>query len=364
MIEYENLAKLNAPFFEEFDKVFNDVMRGGWYILGEQVKAFEGEFASYLGAKYCIGVANGLDALSLGLKVFDFPQGSEVIVPSNTYIATILAIVNAGLTPVLVEPDIYTYNIDPALIEKSITSKTKAIMLVHLYGKPCKMKPIMELATRYGLRVVEDCAQAHGASYEGQKVGTFGDIGAFSFYPTKNLGCLGDGGAIVCNDDELAQKLRAIRNYGSHAKYHNEYIGVNSRLDELQAAFLRVKLRALDDINAHKRALAECYFDNIDSSFVVPSRQDECFDVFHIFNIRHNKRDELKAFLLERDIKTEIHYPIAPHNQKAMHGIISGSYPVSQEIHGTTLSLPISYFHTVQDVLVVCEALNEFGSRV
>lgn len=363
MIEYENLAKLNAPFFEEFDKVFNDVMRGGWYILGEQVKAFEGEFASYLGAKHCIGVANGLDALSLGLKVFDFPQGSEVIVPSNTYIATILAIVNAGLTPVLVEPDIDTYNIDPNLIEKSITSKTKAIMLAHLYGKPCKMKPITELATRYGLRVVEDCAQAHGASYGGQKVGTFGDIGAFSFYPTKNLGCLGDGGAIVCNDDELAQKLRAIRNYGSHVKYHNEYIGVNSRLDELQAAFLRVKLRALDDINTHKRTLAECYFENIDSSFVVPSRQDECFDVFHIFNIRYNKRDELKAFLLERGIKTEIHYPVAPHNQKAMHGIISGSYPVSQEIHDTTLSLPISCFHTVQDVLAVCEALNEFGSR-
>jgi dTDP-4-amino-4,6-dideoxygalactose transaminase len=363
MIEYENLAKLNAHFFEEFSTVFDKVMRGGWYILGEQVKAFEAEFASYLGARYCIGVANGLDALTLGLKVFDFPQGSEVIVPSNTYIATILAIVNAGLVPVLVEPDIYTYNIDPNLIENSITAKTKAIMLVHLYGKPCDMNPIMELATKYGLRVVEDCAQAHGAEYLGQKVGTFGDVGAFSFYPTKNLGCLGDGGAIVCKDQELAQKLSAMRNYGSHIKYHNEYVGLNSRLDELQAAFLRVKLRALDSINFHKRALAQSYFDNINSDFVLPSRQDECFDVFHIFNIRHNKRDELRAFLLERDIKTEIHYPVAPHHQKAMSRILSGSYPISEQIHSTTLSLPISYFHIADDVLKVCDALNDFKAK-
>jgi dTDP-4-amino-4,6-dideoxygalactose transaminase len=361
MIEYENLARSNAFFFEKFSNVFDTVMRGGCYILGEQVKAFENEFASYLGIGHCIGVASGLDALSLGLKVFDFPQYSEVIVPSNTYIATILAIVNAGLTPVLVEPDIATYNIDPNLIERSITSKTKAILVVHLYGKPCEMKPIIELAKKYNLRVIEDCAQAHGATYFGQKVGTFGDVGAFSFYPTKNLGCLGDGGAIVCKDDELAEKLRALRNYGSHIKYHNDYIGVNSRLDELQAAFLRVKLKALDHINAHKRKLAEYYFRNIDPKFIVPSIQDGHFDVFHIFNIRHKMRDELKAFLLERGIKTEIHYPVAPHNQKAMRGIISGNYPVSQTIHETTLSLPIAYFHTIEDVLTVCETLNTFG---
>ncbi len=359
MIEYENLKKTNEAFFTEYEEKFRNFIESGWYILGSNVKKFEEEFASYLGAKYCIGVASGLDALILALDAFEFEKGSEILVPSNTYIATILAIIRAGLVPILVEPDIHTYNINPSLIEEKITPKTKGIMIVHLYGKSCDMDPILHICNKYGLALFEDCAQSHGAMYKGQKTGTFG-VGCFSFYPTKNLGALGDGGAIVTNDEKLAQKIQALRNYGSHIKYHNEYVGYNSRLDEIQAALLSVKLRHLDDINNHKRKLANLYLKNLRDHVIKPSVHPDFHDVYHIFNIRHPQRDQLREFLLQNGIKTEIHYPIPPHKQKAMKGILKGSYPISEEIHATTLSLPIAYFHTEEDVIRVCEVVNRF----
>ena len=362
MIEYENLRVSNASFLQEFKNKFNTFVESGWFILGNEVNSFEMEFAKYCGAKYCVGVANGLDALTLALRAYDFPKDSEVIVPSNTYIATILAVINAGLKPILVEPNIETYNIDANLIEKAITVKTKVIMPVHLYGKMCDMPKILEIADKYSLKVIEDAAQAHGATINGKKVGAWGDVTAFSFYPTKNLGALGDGGAITTNDEELANKIRALRNYGSNKKYHNEFVGVNSRLDEIQAAFLRVKLPYLDKINEHKNKLAKIYYEELDNlKFVLPKRQEGFFDVYHIFNIRCDKRDELKKYLEVRNIKTDIHYPIPPNKQIAMRSIIDKiEAPISEEIHKTTLSLPISFGHSEEDIKNVCKALMDF----
>ena len=360
MIEYENLGRLNQPFFESFKKKFDETLLTGWYILGKNVEKFEQEYAQFTKSKHCIGLANGLDALSLALRCFDFPAGSEVIVPSNTYIATILSIVQNGLKPVLVEPDINTYNIDPSKIEEKITSNTRAIMVVHLYGKCCEMDTILSVANRFNLRVIEDCAQSHGAKFKEHISGTFGDFGAHSFYPTKNLGALGDAGAATTNNDQLALKLRALRNYGSIIKYNNEYIGYNSRLDEVQAGFLTIKLASLDKITDHKRYLANLYLENLKDDFIKPIFDPEYYDVYHIFNIRHPKRDQLREYLLKHEIKTEIHYPIAPHRQKAMKDIIKGEYPISEEIHATTLSLPISYFHTADDILQVIETINSF----
>lgn len=360
MIDYENLKKLNQPFFNEFKESFNDTLESGWYILGNKVVQFEQEFAAYCNTPHCVGLASGLDALSLALKCFDFKPGDEVIVPSNTYIATILSIIQNNLKPVLVEPDLATYNIDPKLIEEKISSRTKAIMVVHLYGKVCDMDPIIQLADQYNLRIIEDCAQSHGAEYKGKKAGTFGDFGAFSFYPTKNLGALGDAGAITTNDTELADAIRVLRNYGSKVKYVNELVGYNSRLDEVQAGFLSVKLKYLDEINAHKRKLASHYFQGLNSDFILPKVDPDFFDVYHIFNIRHPRRDALRAYLLENEVKTEIHYPIPPQDQLAMKGIVDGDYPISTEIHNTTLSLPVSYFHNEDDILKVIELLNAF----
>lgn len=361
MIEYENLAKLNKPFFEEYEKAFKETLESGWYILGNKVQTFEKEFAAYCETKHCIGLANGLDALILALRAFNFEKGSEVIVPSNTYIATILSIIHNGLTPVLVEPDINTYNIDSKKIEEKITSKTRAIMVVHLYGKVCEMDSINIIAKKHNLRVVEDCAQAHGAKYKNIKAGNWGDLGAFSFYPTKNLGALADAGAMTTNDDELVETIKALRNYGSKQKYYNEIVGWNSRLDEVQAAFLSVKLKALDNINEHKRKLANLYLKNLKSDFVKPIVHPDYYDVYHIFNIRHDKRDALKDYLLKNEIKTDIHYPVAPNRQKAMIGILDNvSTPIAEEIHKSTLSLPISFYHSEQDVLKVIEAMNKF----
>lgn len=359
MIEYESLGRLNKSFEDEYVQCFRELLNSGWYILGKQVATFEEAFAQYCGTKHCIGVASGLDALMLALRCYDFPAGSEVLVPSNTYIATILSILQCGLKPVLVEPDIHTYNIDPLKIEEKITKNTKAIMVVHLYGKACDMEPIMQIAGKYKLPVIEDCAQAHGAMYKGQKVGTFG-IGAFSFYPTKNLGALGDAGAITTNDQEKKDLFMALRNYGSKIKYQNDYIGYNSRLDEIQAGLLNVKLKYLDKINRHKKDLAAIYLKELKDDFIKPSVSSDYFDVYHIFNIRHPKRDELKEYLLKNDIKTDIHYPIPPNKQKAMEGIIIGEYPISEEIHRTTLSLPISFGHTKDDIYKVVETINKF----
>ena len=361
MIEYENLFKSNQLFLEEYRNAFETVLKSGWFILGSQVEEFENQFALYNNVKFCAGVASGLDALTISLLALDLPSGSEVIVPSNTYIATILSIIHSGHKPVLVEPDINTYNIDPRRIEDSITSRTRAIMVVHLYGKPCDMDPIIDICHRKNLYLVEDCAQAHGAEYKGNKVGGFGDMAAFSFYPTKNLGCLGDGGAIVTNDETLWRKARMLRNYGSEKKYYNEYIGFNSRLDEVQASFLKVKLRYLDEINKHKRKLAKIYLDGINENYILPVVHPGLYDVYHIFNIRHEKRDALKNYLLKHGIKTEIHYPVPPHKQRAFPGMASLKLPLSEEIHNTTLSLPVSFFHSEDDVQLVINALNDFS---
>jgi dTDP-4-amino-4,6-dideoxygalactose transaminase len=360
MIEYENLNKVNRPYFEDYKAAFEKVLESGWFVLGRNVEEFEKEFAAFNDTGFCAGVASGLDALTISLLALDLPKGSEVIVPSNTYIATILSVLQSGHVPVLVEPDITTYNINPTLIERSITSKTRAVMVVHLYGKPCDMDPIMEICGRKKLYLIEDCAQAHGAAYKGKKTGSFGDLAAFSFYPTKNLGCLGDGGAILTNNGDWDKKIRMIRNYGSAKKYYNDYVGMNSRLDEVQAAFLRIKLRDLHNITFHKRKLAGIYFDSLHEGFIKPVIQPDFYDVYHIFNIRHSRRDDLRNYLLENGVMTEVHYPVPPHRQKAMSFLKDLSLPVSEEIHATTLSLPISVSHTTDEIRQVTDLLNKF----
>jgi len=360
VIEYENLYNSNKIFFEEFETSFKNTLNSGWYILGKNVENFENEFSSYHNIKHCLGVASGLDALLLSLKAFNFEKGSEVIVPSNTYIATILSILHAGLKPVLVEPNIATYNIDPNKIEEAITSRTKAIMIVHLYGKSCEMDQVISLCIKHNLKLIEDCAQSHGAKYKGKLTGTFGEFGAFSFYPTKNVGALGDAGAIITEDGNLAGQIKRLRNYGSDVKYYNEVVGFNSRLDEVQAGFISIKIKSLYKINEHKRKMANIYLENLKSDYILPVVDNDYFDVYHIFNIRHQKRDELKQYLLSNNIKTDIHYPVPPHKQKAMKNILSGDYPISEEIHKTTLSLPCSFGHTEDEVSRVVEVLNKF----
>lgn len=360
MIEYESLARSNSAYMAELEEAAIRVIRSGWYVLGQEVSAFESEFAQYVGVKHCIGVANGLDALILSIEALDLPRGSEILVASNTYIATILAIVRAGHKPVLVEPELETFNIDPAGLALALTSRTRAVCVTHLFGKTCRMDAIGAFAREHGLKIVEDCAQSHGAMLGQQMTGTFGDASCFSFYPTKNLGAIGDAGAVVTNDDALADRLRHTRNYGSKQKYVNEYVGLNSRLDEMQAALLRVKLRHLDEMTQHKRALAEIYFDNLPGWLKLPRRRDDEYDVFHIFGVRHPRRDELRAWLLDRGVKTEVHYPIPPHRQKAMQGILSGDWPIAEELHATELSLPISAGHAPEDILRICNALVRF----
>jgi dTDP-4-amino-4,6-dideoxygalactose transaminase len=281
------------------------------------------------------------------------------LVPSNTYIATILAIVRCGLCPVLVEPNIKTYNIDPNKIEESISNATVAIIAVHLYGKSCEMDTIVDLSKKYNLEIIEDCAQAHGAKYKEKTVGSFG-VGCFSFYPTKNLGALGDAGAICSNNIEYDDKVRSLRNYGSSKKYHNDDLGYNSRLDEIQASFLSIKLKIIDNITTHKRRLASLYLEHLSDDFIKPVVDQDFFDVYHIFNIRIDSRDNLKEYLIKNKIMTEIHYPVPPHKQKALNGLIKQSYPISEEIHNTTLSLPISYSHTESDIEKVIETMNRY----
>lgn len=359
MIEYENLRLANEKLFNKYKESFNDFLNSGWFILGDQVKKFEESFACFCNVKQCIGVASGLDALILAIDACNFPKNSEIIVPSNTYIATILAIVRNGFKPILVEPDINTYNIDPNKIEEKITKNTRAIIVVHLYGKACNMDKICSIANKYDLKIIEDVAQAHGAKFKNKIVGSFG-IGCFSFYPTKNLGALGDAGAITTNDENLAKIFRSLRNYGSAIKYYNDELGYNSRLDEIQAGFLSAKLEILDEITNHKRELAKIYIENLDDRFIKPVVDRDYFDVYHIFNVRHKNRDELKNYLLKNEVKTEIHYPLPPHRQKSMQGIIEGQYPISEEIHNTTLSLPISYFHKEEDILKICDIMNRW----
>jgi len=358
-VEYENLGLLNRTLFDSFCKDLPSFLNKGWFILGENVDNFEKEFANFLGSGQFIGVGNGLDALELSLRALGKKKG-EVIVPSNTYIATIIAILNSGLTPVLVEPDIETYNIDPSKIEEYVSSNTVAILIVHLYGKCCDMDPIGMIAKKYNLKIIEDCAQAHGSRYKNKMAGTLGHFGAFSFYPTKNLGALGDAGGISVNDPVAGSYLRSVRNYGSSRKYVNDELGVNSRLDEIQAFFLRKKLYLLEKINDHKRALAQIYFESLNDNFILPKLDKDYYDTYHIFNIRIDRRDRLKEYLEKRNIKTEVHYPIPPHKQKALKDYLGGEYPISESIHKTTLSLPISFIHSKDQIYRVIEEMNKF----
>ena len=351
--------ELDADLRAAFERVYTR----SWYIEGVEDEAFEKAFAEYCTTNYCVGVGNGLDALMLALKALDVHEGDEVIVPSNTYIATALAVTYVGATPVFVEPDIRTFNIDPSKIEAAITNKTKAIMPVHLYGQACDMDPIMELAKKYNLYVVEDCAQAHGATYKGQKIGSFGDAAGFSFYPGKNLGALGDAGATVSNNKEIIDKVRALGNYGSDYKYHHIYKGNNSRLDEMQAAFLAAKLPHLDKMNVERRRIASRYLTGIkNSEIVLPYVPEDMIPVWHIFGIRCKKRAELEAYLKEKGIGTNKHYPIPMHLQDCYKdlGFEEGDFPIAEEISATQLSLPMYYGMTEEQIQYVIDAINDF----
>lgn len=352
--------ELDKELREAFDRVFTR----SWYIGGVEDEAFEKAFAEYCHMDYCIGVGNGLDALLLVLKAWNIGEGDEVIVPSNTYIATALAVTYVGATPVFVEPDIRTFNIDPAKIEAAVTEKTKAIMPVHLYGQPCDMDPIMDIARKHDLYVLEDCAQAHGATYKGQVIGSFGDASGFSFYPGKNLGALGDAGATVTNDKALADKVRALGNYGSDYKYHHIYKGNNSRLDELQAAFLAAKLPHLERMNAERRRIARMYLEGIrHPEIILPYVMEETVPVWHIFGIRCHRRPELEAYLSEHGIGTNKHYPIPMHLQDcyADLGFKEGDFPIAEEISATQLSLPMYYGMTDEQVRYVIDTINAFA---
>lgn len=365
MIEFLDLKKVNAQYREELQEAFTRVLDSGWYIMGTELKQFEKDFANYCNTKHAIGVANGLDALILIIRAYKelgfMNDGDEIIVPSNTYIASVLAISLNNLVPVLVEPNIDTYNLDPLNIESKITSKTKAILPVHLYGQLCDMKSINLIAKKHNLKVIEDCAQAHGAIIEDKKAGNWGDAAGFSFYPGKNLGALGDGGAITTNDDELAECLRALLNYGSHVKYQNLYKGVNSRLDELQAALLKVKLNKLDLETIRKRDTANRYLTEITNpKIVLPKVTNDLAHVWHLFVIRTANRDDLQKFLTDNGVQTVIHYPIPPHKQEAYKELNSLSFPISEQIHKEVLSLPLSAVLEKEEIDNIIKILNEY----
>jgi dTDP-4-amino-4,6-dideoxygalactose transaminase len=360
MIEFLNLKKVNQPYEADITAALQSVLDSGWYILGRETELFEQEFAAYSNVKHCIGVGNGLDALSLILRAYDIGAGDEVIVPSNTFIATWLGVTYAGATPVPVEPDPHTYNLDPALIEAAITPRTRAIMPVHLYGQPADMAPIMALAAKHGLRVIEDAAQAHGALYHGRRAGGIGDAAGFSFYPGKNLGALGDGGAVTTNDDSLAGKIRMLRNYGSRIKYQHEMQGINSRLDEMQAAVLRVKLRGLDADNARRRELAQAYMVALrDTPVVLPVVPEGIVPAWHLFVVRTTQRARLMQGLDARKIGHMIHYPLASHLQPAYAGSQWPSLPLAESMQGEVLSLPFAPYLTQDDIEQVARAVRE-----
>ena len=364
MIPFLDLKAINAQYRDELVDACTRVIDSGWYIGGSELEKFEQQFANYCETKYAIGVANGLDALILTLRAWKelgkLKEGDEVIVPSNTYIASILAISANNLTPILVEPCIDSFNIDPNKIETAITSKTKAILPVHLYGQLEDMPAIMAIAKRHELLVLEDSAQAHGACLDGKRAGSWGDASGFSFYPGKNLGALGDAGAITTSDEELAHTLRALRNYGSHEKYKNLFQGVNSRLDEIQAAMLNVKLSHLDDEIAHRRKVANTYLKGINNpSITLPTHEGDSH-VWHVFVVRCERRDELQKYLAANGVQTLIHYPIPPHQQPAYKEWNDKIYPISESIHAEVLSLPIGPTMTMEDVNTVIQICNEF----
>jgi dTDP-4-amino-4,6-dideoxygalactose transaminase len=343
-IPFLNLKDTYLELKIEIDGAIQRVLNSGWYVLGREVELFESEYAAYCGAKYCVSVANGLDALHLGLLALGVGPGDEVIVPSNTYIATWLAVSQCGATPVPVEPDPKTYNIDPALIEAAISPRTKVILPVHLYGQPADMDPILKVAKKHGLYVLEDGAQAHGATYKGIKLGGHGDVVAWSFYPGKNLGAFGDGGGITTNNEEIAERIKILRNYGSKVKYLNEVKGFNSRLDPLQAAILRVKLKVLDQWNVRRKVIANLYSSLITNpTFALPFVPDWAVPVWHLYVVQHPERDTIREKLNAAGIQTLIHYPIPPHLQDAYSGLGlgKGSFPIAEQIHKSVISLPI-----------------------
>lgn len=366
MIKFLDLQNINLSHQQEIENALLRVFRSGWYLLGNEVKTFESSLTNYLGVKHTVGVANGLDALRLIFRAYIelglMKPGDEVIVPSNTYIASILAISDNGLVPVLCEPDINTFNINLNIIEKSITNKTKAILLVHLYGRTVFGEKLKDLANRYGLKIIEDNAQAIGASWKGIKTGALGDAAGFSFYPGKNLGALGDAGAVTCKDDQLASAVRAIANYGSNQKYVNIYQGLNSRLDEIQAAVLDVKLKYIDVENDVRRRIALRYINEIkNNKIILPQNPEDKFEhVWHIFVIRTNNREDLMKYLSAHEIQSLIHYPIPPHKQKAYLSLNNLIFPISEKIHDEVLSLPISPVMTKAEVSYVIDILNKY----
>ncbi|MCX2898893.1 DegT/DnrJ/EryC1/StrS family aminotransferase [Pseudomonas mandelii] len=372
MINFLDLKQINSNSRAELIEACTRVIDSGWYIAGSELARFEGEFAAYCGSKHCIGVANGLDALILTLRAWKelskLKDGDEVIVPSNTYIASILAITENNLVPILVEPNEASYNLCPEKVKRAITSKTRAILPVHLYGQLADMPALLDIAKQHNLLVLEDCAQAHGASIDGRKAGNWGDAAGFSFYPGKNLGALGDAGAITTNDDELAQTLRALRNYGSHEKYKNLYQGVNSRLDEIQAAMLSVKLKYLDEQTSHRRRIAELYIKGIKNPAVIlplvsaDSPLSLTTHVWHLFVIRSEQRDALQQHLLSKGVQTLIHYPIPPHQQQAYPQLNAMHFPITEKIHQEVLSLPMGPTLTLDEAAQVVEACNSFSS--
>lgn len=366
MIKFLDLKKINLQYKQEIEDTILQVYRSGWYILGKESKNFENELSTYCDVKNIIGVANGLDALRLILKAYIemgvMKEGDEIIVPANTYIASILAISDNRLKPVLIEPDINTYNLDFEKIEEKITSKTKAIMVVHLYGRVCWSEKLEQIAQKYSLKILEDNAQAIGAEWHGKKTGSLGDAAGFSFYPGKNLGALGDAGAVTTNDDELAKVVSAIGNYGSFQKYVNQYKGLNSRLDEIQAAILRIKLKYLDNENARRREIADFYVSNIINTKIIlptiPVNTNE--HVWHLFVIRTNDREKLQSYLHANGVQTLIHYPIPPHKQKAYLEFNKENYIVTEKIHLEVLSLPLSPVITNEEVQRIVLLLNDF----
>lgn len=360
---------MKAPYVElraELDAAYRRVMESGQYILGEEVEAFEAEFAAYCGVRHCIGVGNGLEALHLILRACGIGPGDEVIVPANTYIATWLAVSYAGGIPVPVEPDDRTFNLDPERVEQKITTRTRAILPVHLYGQTAEMAPLMEIARRHNLRVIEDAAQAHGATVDGRRAGGLGDAAGWSFYPTKNLGAIGDAGAVTTNDDQLADKIRLLRNYGSRTKYFNEMKGFNSRLAPLQAAMLRVKLQHLDEWNERRRTLAQTYLRALEdaSSLQLPQVPSHMDAVWHVFVVRHARRDALQEYLKSKDVGTLIHYPVPPHLSDAYAdmGFHKGDFPLTERMAETVLSLPMGPHVSPEQAQAVISELREFGA--
>jgi dTDP-4-amino-4,6-dideoxygalactose transaminase len=362
MIPFLDLKRINENYRQELTDAFNRVLDSGRYLLGEALETFEKEFASYCGTKHCVGVASGLDALILSIRACDFEADSEIIVPANTYIATVLAVTHCGLKPVLVEPDMTTYNLAGRNVKQHVTEKTKAIIAVHLYGRCCEMTAINSVAEEFGLKVIEDCAQAHGAVYHGKRAGNLSTVAAFSFYPGKNLGALGDGGAVCSNDPSIAEKVRVLRNYGSDEKYRNLYKGVNSRLDEFQAAFLSVKLRHLDDENRARRKIAEYYLENIrNPKITLPDKGDApSSNVWHLFVLRSEKRDEFQEYLRANGIQTLVHYPIPIHKQRAYQEWNRMSFPVTERIHREAVSIPISPVLSMEEAKQIVSVINRY----